>query len=275
MREFLTVVAINLVLALLLAGLAYLVWSKSPLTAGKLRRLAGRGAVRADGALPCAGRLLAAAELERVLDETDSAEPMLTALLLRWSQCGAVALADRPKKEMKSFGEDVQPQMDFLEDAEPPQMETAEALLWQTLRAWAGEDASLQQNELYSRARDGHAELLGRIDHLKGAGRHALREMGVSHWEEKPGKLIFAAEKREVYSQKGVRTARGLLAYRKFCDGSSGLRGEQALFAVLAGSDHLADRAALARARALAEACLNGAAAGERAGKLRGKGDAI
>ena len=267
MRDFLMILAVNGVLALLLAGIIFLIVSRSPMRAVKLRRTVRRGTVRASGELPCGGRLLAAAELQRTLDESDSAAPLLTALLLRWHACGAVALTDGAKKELKSFGEAVQPQMDFIPEVEPPRMESAEALLWQTLRAWAGEDESLQKNELYNAARANHAGLRGRIDHLKGAGRHALREMGVSHVEEKPGKLIFAGEKREIYSPKGVRAARGLLAYRKFCEESHDLTGEQALFAVLVGSDHLRDQAALARARALAEACLAGAAAGERAAK--------
>lgn len=194
--------------------------------------------------------------------------PLLTALLLRWQDCGAIALVERPKKEIKSFGEAIQPQMEFVEDRKPPKMEPAEALLWQTLRTWAGADASLQQNELYNCARNGYIEWNDRLEHLRSAGRHQLREMGVSHWEEKPGWLIFAGEKREIYSQKGVRTARELLAYRKFCEASEKLNGEQARFAALVGCDHLADTEVLRRAQALVEAGTKGASAGAQAAQI-------
>ena len=264
MRDFIVWLLLNGGLLIFIIVLIGWIEHRLPLGTQKLRRLVNKGTVRANGELPCGANLLAAAELQSTLLEADLSVPLLTALLYRWKQDGAIELMEAPKKELQSFGAAVQPQINFL--TEPPFSEPAERLLWQTLSGWAENDGTLQQNEAYECARRAAGEFSDRLEHLKRAGRHSLRQMGVSHPEEKKGGFLFSGGKREIYSPKGVRFGQGLLAYRKFCAASHDIQGEQAFFAILVGEEErLADLETVCRARILAQACVDGAKIGVRA----------
>lgn len=259
MRSVWIAVGINAAL-LAVIGLVWAVWnSRRPMTAGRLRKVLRWEQVPPAQVLPCGGKLGPAAALLRAAGEGGGADALLAALLLRWRQEGRIALCMAPKKKLRSFGADEQPQLTFLENS--VRLEGAQAHVFEMLRGWAVIDGTMQQSELYQAARADAAAVENRMTQLRQEGVRALREMGGSLLEGKMTRLGFSRAARELYTAKGIRLARELAGYQKFARSESGLTADAAVMAVLVGAPEAAGPDA-ALCGALAKAILDGAEAG-------------
>lgn len=259
MRNVWIAVGINAAL-LALIGLLWAVWnSRRPMTAARLRKALRWDTLPPSSELPCGGKIGPAAALLRAAGEGGEDTAVLAALLLRWQLEGRISMCMAPKKKLRSFGADEQPQLTFLENS--VRLDGAEAHVFEMLRGWAVIDGTMQQSELYQAARADAAAVDNRMTQLRQEGVRALREMGGAFLEGKMTKFGFSREAREIYTAKGVRLAREIAGYQKFSRGEITLSGEAAVMAVLVGAPEAAGPHA-ALCQTLAKAILDGAEAG-------------
>lgn len=232
MLSTLAVIVTNLLVLALLFGIWRLIRSRGPMTEAKLRRTISWCDTVPSEVLPCGGDLGAAAALLRALEAGGTERDLLRALFVRWAQQKAIFVGRAPKKKLRSFGADLQAELSIPEEV--PVMDGAQYLLYQTMCEWvAPDDGTLQQSELYQAARQDAERVDNQLRQLMQEGKRALRDMGGATPERK--KIVPGMAEQEIYTAKGVRLARQCVAYVKFTQQASSLRGEAAVLAAAVG----------------------------------------
>lgn len=163
-----------------------------------------------------------------------SQERLVQAVLVGWANKGWLCLRMTPKKKLKSFGDELQPTLVFLQQRQMPGG-GAEGILYQLLADWADETNTIQQSELYNLARQTPGPVENCLEQFWLEGKHALRSFGAVYPEKKHRRFGFLDERRTIYTPRGLRAAGSLLGYRKWLTQTQFFTEEQRQNAILFG----------------------------------------
>lgn len=203
--------ALNLVLAALIYGSYRLLRRRRAVTAKVLRELAHKGTSEKPEALTLGETVFM---LQSLGEPTE--EALIRAALTALHEQGEIHTAVCEKKQLVSFGEERQATL-FVHEISDKFVAPTALNGWLSALREAQTDESLQESEAYNFARANAVTLRHRLQQFDVEGRHSLRAAGVFKMQTKKRLLNFGQEEEQlVFTPRGVRTAKALLAEREY-----------------------------------------------------------
>lgn len=254
-------------ISILVIALIVVIWrAKQPMTAKKLIRTVKK-LVKPTQHDPYKDDFCKKRMMLEFLEQDASNERTICSLLIDWYNKKYISLEKTPKKKLKSFGEENQNSIVFLNRI-PKMNDGAEKMLFDCLSDLADETDILQESELYQTVRSNHTIILQRIEQFEVQGKHSLRASGDIEDEKKSKHFGLDDSRRTIFTQKGIRNATELLGYKEWVKESKDLDKILWYDAVLLEAEYLiTDNQLLLIAKSISKAIVSAVKAGEESQK--------